>query len=92
MNPGKIKASPEVIASDLGDGAALFDMRSGVYFDLNQSGSFVWGLLDQPRTVPDLATELARVCEIDLETSMADTNALIKELLSHNLVLRCDGE
>ena len=90
MYVGKLKASPEIIWSDLGDGAALFDIRCGIYYDLNQSGSIVWTMLDEPRSISDLAAELARVCEIDLAISTADTTALIEDLLSHNLVLTCD--
>lgn len=86
MTVGKFKASPEIVASDLGDGAALFDIRSGIYYDLNQSGSILWTLLSEPRSILDLATELSSRCDVDLDTSIADTRALVEDLLSHKLV------
>lgn len=34
--------STDVMASSLGDGLALFDMKSNSYFSLNKSGALIW--------------------------------------------------
>ncbi len=42
-----ITSDPEVVGCMLGEGSALLNLRTNIYYSLNEVGAFVWGALGQ---------------------------------------------
>lgn len=54
-----IAADSEVVGCKLGDGSALLNLHTNIYYSLNEVGAFVWDEVGEP--VP-FAQLLERVC------------------------------
>lgn len=55
-----IVTDPEVVDCELGDGSALLNLRSNIYYNLNEVGAFVWKEAAHPIAFRSLVN---RVCE-----------------------------
>lgn len=64
----------------------LLQLTSGKYFNLNEVGGYVWELLDEPRTVAQLAQEIATEYEVSEEQTLPDVTALLVDLLAAEFV------
>lgn len=54
FDPGAlIAADPEVVGCPLGEGSALLNLRTNIYYSLNTVGAFVWDALSAPGSAPD---------------------------------------
>ena len=58
-----VTSDPEVVDCVLGDGSALLNLRTNIYYSLNEVGTYVWHAIDQPvpfgNLVKRVATEYA---------------------------------
>jgi sensor domain CHASE-containing protein len=55
-------------------------------FTLNQSGAFIWSLLDQPRTTEQIAAALASEFEVSEEAARQDVQRIISHLVGEGCV------
>lgn len=84
-------ASGEAVACELGDGLALLDLNSNVYYSLNGVGAFVWQLLQQERRVSELREAILEQYDVDAARCEADLSALLADLSKSGLVRRVRG-
>lgn len=82
----RIKACVDVVSSDLGDGVALFDMRSSTYFNLNTAGGYIWSFISEPRTVDEVINHITAVFEIDRAIAAEDVSSLVAALAESRLL------
>lgn len=75
-----------VVFCNLNDEAVLLDLASGVYFGLNQVGASIWRLLETPRKLDQIGTELQREYEIDAETCGSAVRQFVTQLASKGLI------
>lgn len=76
-----ITGDPEVVGCTLGEGTALLNLRTYIYYSLNEVGAFVWEALGEPVAFESLVT---RVC------SEFDAPAAVVEEDLARLVMRLD--
>lgn len=81
-----IRAAPGCIPCPFGDGIAIFDTNSNSYFSMNAVGEFVWSMLDQPVTLPDIITRVAERYRIEPAQCEGDIRRLVDDLAAHRLV------
>lgn len=75
-------------ARELAPGAVVIvDCPSGTYRVLNESGSFLWGLLDGRRGVPELAQALAEHYGVSADKALADAEAFVSSLRDRGMVM-----
>jgi hypothetical protein len=74
------------VACELDGGAALLDLKSGSYFRLNQTGSFVWSLLDSPRAFGEVFDAMAGHFDVDAEILGRDLKSLVDSLVERGLI------
>lgn len=86
----RLKARPDVVSSDLADGAALLDLRSSMYFSVNPVGRFMWDVMQQPASIDDIAGRVAAEFGVPLERCRPDVEAMVRHLLEHDLVETVD--
>jgi len=70
------------------DGAIVLDVKHGRMFTLNPVGSRVLDLLDQQCTTAQIAADLSREFEIDLDTAERDVNEFLAALEKYRLIDR----
>ena len=81
-----IVAIAEQASVDLDDEAAILNLKTGVYFGLNEVGAWIWKLIQQPRTVAAVRAALLDEFEVTPEQAEADLQALLGELAQHHLI------
>lgn len=81
-----IKASPNQAATELDGEAVILNLENGVYYGLDEIGTYIWGLLQTPHTFGDLVDLLLEEYEIDRETCQRDVQALLVDMHSHGLI------
>jgi hypothetical protein len=86
--PGNItiRATKEQISNPLPSGAVILNLGSGVYYTLNEVGAFLWGLLQEPRTIQNLHDAVMDEYEISSEQCSADISTFIQEMLNAQLI------
>jgi hypothetical protein len=78
--------SEEPLTARVDDGLVMLDDRQSAYFGLDATGTAIWELLDQPRTVAQVCAELIERYDIDEADCRRDVLAFLAELLAARLV------
>jgi Coenzyme PQQ synthesis protein D (PqqD) len=81
-----LKRAERAVHGELPEETVLLDVEDGVAVRLNPSGAFLWGELEQPATVRDLARGLAERFEIGEERALGDTVAFAREMVRRALL------
>jgi hypothetical protein len=81
-----VVAASDQVACDLGGQTAILNLASGVYYGLDATGTFVWNLIDRPRTVDDLREALLQEYDVERERCERDLLTLLQELSAEGLI------
>lgn len=77
--------SPDVVSRVLDGEAVLLDLASGTYFGLNEVGTRVWELLEQPRTPAELRAALLAEFDVSEDVLARDLEELLGTLETRQL-------
>ena len=77
---------PDVIEREVDGEAVLLDLKTGIYYSLNEVGSEVWKLIDGKRSVREVAQWVVENYEIDRLTAEKDVKELLEDLLKEKLI------
>jgi hypothetical protein len=83
-----ISADAEVVGCTLAEGSALLDLKTYVYYSLNEVGAFVWDALEQSVRFDQLVGEVAAEFDAPRDRIAADLQRLVTQLDAAGLV-RC---
>jgi hypothetical protein len=75
----------QVVWKRVGDEGVVLDLRSSTYLSLNETGAFLFSLLEGGATEADLSRDLARECQIDEAQASADVKAFLAALSERGL-------
>ncbi len=81
-----VVATPEQVSSDLAGESVILNLKTGMYFGLNEVGASVWNLLQQPRSVTDICTQILEEYEVESEQCERDVLTLLHELIESDLI------
>ena len=81
-----VVAARGVVSADLGREKALLAMDDGVYYSLNRVGGWIWELLDEPRTVREIADRVVQRYGVDAAECERDLVSLLEKLHRWKLV------
>ena len=81
-----VRRATHQTSADLGDERVLLNARTGTYYGLDDVGSRIWELLDEPRTVAGLRDRLLEEYDVDRETCAEHVEELLAELLEAGLI------
>lgn len=78
--------NPEVIHSKIGDEVVLLNIKSGMYFGMNQVASAIWEILAKQSTMEMIIEELMKQFEVDRVTCESQTKELLENLIEKKLI------
>ncbi|MCM0001374.1 MAG: PqqD family protein [Erythrobacter sp.] len=81
-----ISGDPEVVGCTLAEGAALLNLKTYVYYSLNEVGAFVWDALAEPASFEGLVEQVAAEFDAPRETVAEDLARLVTQLDDAGLV------
>ena len=76
-----ISRNPEVFAAELDGEICLFEPMKAEYLNLNDTGSAIWNLLEEPADLEELLSALQSRYAVDAGTCRQETLAFIGEAL-----------
>jgi hypothetical protein len=85
-NGATLVAANDVLATEFGEEVVLLHLQDGVYYGLEDVGTRIWQLLQQPVSV--LAIREALVAEFDVDSARCerDIRRLLTDLVARGLV------
>lgn len=72
--------------SDLDGETVMMSIESGKYYGLDDIGSRIWELIEQPRSVGDLCDTLLTEFEVDRDTCQQHVLEFLEELRDESIV------
>lgn len=78
--------SSDQISSDLAGESVILQLKSGIYYGLNEVGSVVWQLINEPRTVQSLYDAVLAEYDVEPQTCEHDVQVLLRDLLEAQLI------
>ena len=82
----RIVASQEQLSCNFGPGAAILNLKNGIYYGLDPVGARVWNLLQQPRSVAEIRDILSTEYDVDVARLETDLRDLLTQLADNQLV------
>jgi hypothetical protein len=81
-----VVAAKEQVASDLGGETAILNLKNGVYYGLDEVGSRIWELIQEPIRVSQVQAALLAEYEVEAGQCEQDLLALLEKLAAETLV------
>ncbi len=82
----RIVAKKGHLATDLGNETVIFNTQCEKYYGLNDVGTRVWALIQQPRTVGEIVKIVTQEYEVEPERFERDLTKLLQDLESAKLI------
>jgi hypothetical protein len=82
VSASKFQASSEMLGESV-----ILELKSGVYYGLNETGSLIWNLIQQSKSLEDIRDTI--LLEYEVETEVCDHYVLklVQDLASKGLVI-----
>lgn len=81
-----VVVSQDQVSCDLSGESAILNLKAGVYYGLNEVGTKIWKLIQEPRRVGDLRDALLEEYEVEPDRCEADLMILLQDLLDNGLI------
>jgi len=88
----RVSASRDAVACEFGNGLALLDMRSNIYYSLNSVGAYIWELIQEPKPIAEIRSAVLERYNVEPERCKADVDGLLKGLADAGLARLHDEE
>ena len=88
----RVSASKDAVACEFGNGLALLDMRSNIYYSLNSVGAYIWELIQEPKPIAEIRSAVLERYNVEPERCKADVDGLFKGLADAGLARLHDEE
>ena len=79
--------NPSLAWREIDGRTMIISPADSVLHELNDTGSFIWKLLDGAHSSEAIAAKMAHEYAVDPQIARADTRALVRMLAAQNLVL-----
>lgn len=76
----------DILFSDVDDTLVMMDVKTGLYFNLDQIGKDIWRRLETPCSLGELCTALGLSYNADIETITSDTRKFVEKMLEYGLL------
>ncbi len=87
-----IKVVDNQLSSEIAGEAVILDLKSGVYYGLNETGNKIWQWLQEPKQVKEIRNLLLQEYEVEADKCSCDLHNLLQEMLAVGLIEVVDEE
>ena len=81
-----VVVSQDQVSCDLSGESAILNLKAGVYYGLNEVGTRVWNLIQEPRRVSELKDAILQEYEVEPHRCEVDIMTLLQDLLENGLI------
>ncbi|WP_019505648.1 PqqD family peptide modification chaperone [Pleurocapsa sp. PCC 7319] len=82
----QVSAAPEQISAEIASGAIIFHTQSGSYFSLNEIGTFIWRLIQEPQSITDIRDTIIQEYSVTPEVCLRDLLTILEQLAKKELI------
>jgi hypothetical protein len=84
----RLRPKPVEIAAEVVDGEAIIiNLTNGMYYSLDLAGGLIWALIDEGRSLEEIARAVTVKYEVSFDQARADVERIAAELLEQKLVV-----
>lgn len=80
--------SENQVAAEINGEVVMMSLEQGCYFGLDEVGTRIWSLLEQPKAVTDILEVLLEEYEIDSKTCEVGLCGFLGQLLDKGLIIK----
>ena len=80
QSPESVRRRDRIPFTELEGETVLLNLKSKQYFVLNETGAFIWKLLNQERTIEELVREISEKFDVETEDARTDLMHLLEAL------------
>ena len=77
---------PDQVSADLEGETVILHLGRGEYFSLNDVGSRIWDLIQEPKVVSEVRDTILSEYDVEPEQCEVDVLSLLEALAAHGLV------
>lgn len=81
-----IVATRELLCCDLSQGAVILDLKSGVYYGLDDVGTFIWSLIQEPKVLSEITAAVLEEYAVETAQCREDLRNLFGEMADRHLI------
>jgi hypothetical protein len=81
-----VEAKSEPLAAPLAGGLVILQVEADRYYNLNELGTEVWQLIQQPVTVAEIVGRITATHDVDAARCEADIVALLQDMARARLI------
>lgn len=85
-NAAILVATKQQVSCELGEEAAILNMKNSVYYGLDPIGARIWRLLQQPTSIRAIRDVIVQEYDVTPQQAESDLRALLEKLLREGLV------
>lgn len=74
------------ISTDLEGEAVILDTDASEYYGLNEVGTRIWTLLEEPKTFEELVSALLEEYDVDRDQCEEDVSKLLRQMMEKDLL------
>jgi hypothetical protein len=82
----RVKRSEDQMDADLGGELAILNLKTGIYYGLDEVGARIWALLKETQTVREIRNVILAEYAVDESCCERDLVRLLTELDQHKLI------
>ncbi len=87
----RLMIAPGQVSANLSGEEVILSMQDGVYYGLDPIGARIWALLQQARSLDELADIVVAEYEVDRASALRDLVSLAGQMIERGLVEVVDG-
>lgn len=82
----RVNATKKTVHCDVEDETVILGLKDGVYYGLNNSGAFIWNLIQEPKTITEIRDAILEEYNVEKDICEQDLMKLLHELLDKGLI------
>ncbi|MCL6730140.1 PqqD family protein [Sphingomonas hankyongi] len=83
----RLTPSPDAFATAMGSETVLLQVKSGIYYGLDEVGTRIWTGLQAGLKPSEICEKIAGEFDIPVATIEADARAFLEELKAHEIII-----
>jgi Coenzyme PQQ synthesis protein D (PqqD) len=81
-----VKRVADQVSCDMAGEAIVLNMKSGVYFGMEQVASLIWNLVEKPCSVREIRDAIMKEYDVDSNTCEKDLKSFLDHLQAAGLI------
>ena len=77
--------NPEVISKEIKENIYIFDDQSGLFYSLNETGSFIWRITKTPVSIENIVLQMTDEFSVDKNTATGDCMSYISSFVQKGI-------